>query len=104
MRNQSTADWRTVEGSTPVFSSRSIAKHQQDVAFEYDAACNLAETNRASRTTGAALLPVVLVVLVAFLIIGLAIAVLPLYVHHDLGMVPSAGGHRGRNATNSRAF
>ena len=39
-----------------------------------------------SRATTATLLPLMVVVLVAFLTIGLAIPVLPLHVHQDLGL------------------
>src|SRR6185312_5321650 len=42
------------------------------------------EARRASRVT-AALLPIMGVVFVAFLVIGVAMPVLPLHVHHGLG-------------------
>ena len=42
--------------------------------------------------SASALLPIMAVVLVAFLVIGMALPVLPLHVHHGLGLAPSSSG------------
>ena len=49
-------------------------------------ATSISELPVSARPVVATLLPIMAVVLVGFLVIGLALPVLPLYVHQDLGL------------------
>jgi MFS family permease len=82
MLNQQTAD---------TLAARALPKRTRDVARE----CGRAHTGSRGDTTNAsvppnqsmtALVPIMGVVLVAFLVIGLALPVLPLHVHQGLGL------------------